>query len=61
MLEQTIICHGSTITVVSAFVMGLEELIRPFQWQMSMIPVLPQSLEETIDAPVPLLVGITEG
>ena len=59
LLEFTIVCYGN-IQTVSQFIMGLESLARPFQWQMCLIPVLPTVLFDKIDAPLPLLVGITD-
>jgi hypothetical protein len=56
--EQSIICFGQT-EVISSVILGLESLIRPFQWQMALVPVLPTSLLESIEAPVPMLAGIT--
>ena len=44
---------------MSAVIFGLESLIRPFQWQLSLIPVLPTMLLEMLDAPVAFLAGIT--
>lgn len=33
--------------------------MRPFQWQTSLIPVLPTALLESLEAPVPMLAGIS--
>ena len=52
------IFYGQTESV-SGCVMGLESLIRPFQWQMTIVPVMPTDLLDSIEAPVPMLAGIT--
>ena len=39
--------------------MGLESLLRPFSWSMALVPILPEMLLDTLEAPVPILVGIT--
>ena len=45
--------------MVSSLILGLESLLRPFKWTMALVPVLPEQLLDTIEAPFPLLAGIT--
>ncbi|KAG5043648.1 hypothetical protein JHK87_007563 [Glycine soja] len=44
--------------VLSATVLSLIPMIRPFQWQSLLLPVLPGKMIDFLDAPVPYIVGI---
>ncbi|RDY02751.1 DENN domain-containing protein 5B, partial [Mucuna pruriens] len=44
--------------VLSASVLSVIPLIRPFQWQSLLMPILPNDLLEFLDAPVPYIVGV---
>lgn len=39
--------------------MGLNSLIYPFKWCLALVPILPHPLIEMIEAPLPILVGIS--
>lgn len=58
-IEKSIICYGKNLNMVSSLILGLESLLRPFKWTMALVPVLPEQLLDTIEAPFPLLAGIT--
>lgn len=45
--------------MTSQFILGLNQLISPFKWCFSSIPILPNALVAMVDAPIPLMVGIT--
>lgn len=59
LLEKSLVCHGQDLNKVSSVILGLESLIRPFKWTMALVPILPEILIDTVEAPVPLLVGIS--
>ena len=59
MLEKSIVCYGSNLNKVSGVILGLESLLRPFAWSMALVPILPEMLLDTLEAPVPILVGIS--
>ncbi|KAL2344935.1 hypothetical protein Fmac_006220 [Flemingia macrophylla] len=44
--------------VLSSTVLSLIPMIRPFQWQSLLLPVLPGRMIDFLDAPVPYIVGI---
>ncbi|KAG2661957.1 hypothetical protein PVAP13_1KG112153 [Panicum virgatum] len=46
--------HG----MLSASVLSIIPLIRPYQWQSLLIPVLPIDMMDFLDAPVPYIVGV---
>lgn len=59
-LEKQIVCYGNKPHLVSGVILGLESLLRPFQWKMALIPILPKMLLDFVEAPLPLLAGITK-
>ncbi|XP_057839634.2 uncharacterized protein LOC131049560 isoform X1 [Cryptomeria japonica] len=58
LLEKQIIVVCSNLGVLSAVVMSVIPLIRPFQWQSLLLPILPNSMLEFLDAPVPYIAGV---
>jgi len=40
--------------------LGLNSLLYPFKWCLALVPMLPQPLIEMLEAPLPILVGITK-
>ncbi|KAL2327264.1 hypothetical protein Fmac_020691 [Flemingia macrophylla] len=58
LLEKQIVFVCSNLGVLSASVLSVIPLIRPYQWQSLLMPVLPNDMLEFLDAPVPYIVGI---
>ncbi|KAM0828349.1 hypothetical protein ACQ4PT_067613 [Festuca glaucescens] len=58
LLEKQIVVICPNLGVVSAIVLSVIPMIRPFQWQSLLLPVLPRKLIDFIDAPVPFIAGI---
>ncbi|KAL6901851.1 hypothetical protein ACP4OV_004727 [Aristida adscensionis] len=58
MLEKQIVVLCPNLGVLSAIVLSVIPIIRPFQWQSLLLPVLPGKLTDFLDAPVPFIVGI---
>jgi len=46
--------------LIGQFILAFNFLIKPFKWCFSIIPVLPIALLDMLDAPVPLIAGITK-
>ncbi|KAF5934698.1 hypothetical protein HYC85_025827 [Camellia sinensis] len=44
--------------ILSALVLSIIPLIRPYQWQSLLMPVLPNDMLDFLDAPVPYVVGV---
>ncbi len=59
LLEHKIIFQSSSEYTSSNCVMAFEALLRPFRWTGPMIPVLPKSALQCVEAPVPILAGVT--
>lgn len=59
LLERSTIFVSSSTAKLSAAVLGINELISPFKWCHAMIPVLPSELLDVLEAPFPILVGLT--
>ncbi|XP_057438466.1 uncharacterized protein LOC130730467 isoform X2 [Lotus japonicus] len=58
LLEKQVVIVCPNLGVLSATVLSLVPMIRPFQWQSLLLPVLPGKMIDFLDAPVPYIVGI---
>ncbi|KAL8464123.1 hypothetical protein ACS0TY_033883 [Phlomoides rotata] len=58
LLEKQIIVICSNLGILSALVLSIIPLIRPYRWQSLLMPVLPNDMMEFLDAPVPYIVGV---
>ncbi|CDW77603.1 UNKNOWN [Stylonychia lemnae] len=59
MLERSVIFVGKA-NLISTAILGFNCLLYPFRWCFAFVPILPHPLIDMIEAPVPLLVGITK-
>lgn len=60
MLERRIVFVSSNIGYLSACVLSIVPLLRPFIWQGTYVPILPNTLREYLQAPVPYIMGVHE-
>eukprot|EP00727_Mastigamoeba_balamuthi_P009050 m51a1_g4768 hypothetical protein (649) ;mRNA; f:15288-17368 len=60
LLEAKVVIVCSHKRLLSAVVLSLLPLVRPFSYLSPVIPIMPKSLLAYLDAPVPLIVGLTE-
>ncbi|KAJ0745683.1 putative cDENN domain, uDENN domain, tripartite DENN domain, DENN domain lobe protein [Helianthus annuus] len=58
LLEKQIVFVCSNLGILSASVLSIIPLIRPYQWQSFFMPVLPNDMLDFLDAPVPFIVGV---
>ncbi|KAM7276143.1 hypothetical protein ACFE04_018009 [Oxalis oulophora] len=58
LLEKQIVVVCSNLGILSTIVLSIIPLIRPYQWQSLLLPVLPNDMLEFLDAPVPYIVGV---
>ncbi|KAL4352946.1 hypothetical protein GQ457_06G028530 [Hibiscus cannabinus] len=58
LLEKQVVVICPNLGVLSAVVLSMVPLIRPFQWQSLFLPVLPTRMLDFLEAPVPFLVGL---
>lgn len=58
LLEKQIVVVCSNLGILSASVLSVIPLIRPYQWQSLLMPVLPNDMLDFLDAPVPYIVGV---
>lgn len=56
--QVLIVSHQTSI--ISALVMGMIPLMRPYVWQGTFIPVIPSSLDECMHSPMPYIMGVQE-
>lgn len=58
LLEKQVVVVCPNLGVLSSVALSLVPMIRPFQWQSLLLPVLPSRMLDFLDAPVPFIVGI---
>ncbi|CAN4098113.1 unnamed protein product [Withania somnifera] len=58
LLEKQVVIVCPNLGVLSAMVLSLIPIIRPFQWQSLFLPILPGKMLDFLDAPVPFIVGM---
>nr|XP_043618804.1 uncharacterized protein LOC122590688 [Erigeron canadensis] len=58
LLEKQILFVCSNLGILSASVLSIIPLIRPYHWQSFLMPVLPNDMLDFLDAPVPFVVGV---
>ncbi|XP_065849446.1 uncharacterized protein [Euphorbia lathyris] len=58
LLEKPIVFVCSNLGILSASVLSMIPLIRPYQWQSLLMPILPDEMLDFLDAPVPYIVGV---
>ena len=46
--------------MLSSAILGFSSLLYPFKWCLALVPILPHPLIEMLEAPLPILVGITK-
>eukprot|EP01105_Mastigella_eilhardi_P011160 TRINITY_DN2579_c0_g1_i1.p1 TRINITY_DN2579_c0_g1~~TRINITY_DN2579_c0_g1_i1.p1 ORF type:complete len:448 (+),score=94.14 TRINITY_DN2579_c0_g1_i1:83-1426(+) len=57
--ETKLLFVSPSMRLLSRVICALVPLVRPFEWCSVMIPILPASLRDILDAPVPFIVGAT--
>ncbi|XP_021763330.1 uncharacterized protein LOC110728033 isoform X1 [Chenopodium quinoa] len=58
LLEKQVVVYGSNLGVLSAVVLSIIPMIRPFEWQSLFLSILPVKMLDFLDAPVPYIVGL---
>lgn len=58
LLEKQLVVMSPCLGTLTAVVLALVPLLQPFEWQSVMLPVLPASMVEFLEAPVPFIVGV---
>ncbi|CAH9132864.1 unnamed protein product [Cuscuta epithymum] len=60
LLEKQVVLVCPNLGVLSALVLSIIPIIRPFQWQSLFLPILPWKMLDLLDAPVPFIVGLQQ-
>ncbi|XP_031100056.1 uncharacterized protein LOC116004232 [Ipomoea triloba] len=60
LLEKQVVVICPNLGILSALVLSLIPIIRPFQWQSLFLPILPRKMLDLLDAPVPFIVGLQQ-
>ncbi|CAM9153547.1 unnamed protein product, partial [Phaeothamnion confervicola] len=58
LLEKCLVVLGRDLGLVSVTATALLSLLRPFEWEGVFVPVLPTSLLDVLQSPVPVVVGL---
>lgn len=58
MLEKSLIFVSDNLPLLSSAVLGMQCFLSPFKWCHVSIPILPKSLIEIVEAPMPFIVGL---
>jgi len=58
--ENSVLVVAKAPGLISAFIFSILVLMKPFLWQCAIVPILPKQLWESIDAPIPFILGIPE-
>ena len=56
--EKSIIFISKNLGLLSSCVLGICALLRPFKWYNLTVSIVPDSLKEILDAPIPVIAGI---
>ena len=56
--EASVVFLSQNMDFLGSCILGFQGLLRPYAWPHLIVPILPLSLFEILEAPVPLLVGI---
>lgn len=57
--EMKILIHSNKISILTEIAEVICALLYPFTWSHVYIPVLPEGLEQVLQAPMPFIVGMT--
>ncbi|KAJ1693940.1 hypothetical protein LUZ63_010638 [Rhynchospora breviuscula] len=60
LLEKQLVVMCPNLGVLTAVVLSVIPMIRPFEWQSLLLPVLPNKMLDLLDAPVPYIVGVQQ-
>lgn len=60
LLEKSVIFISDNLPLLSSAVLGMQQFLMPFKWCYVQIPILPRSLVDMIEAPMPILVGLLQ-
>ncbi|GAM21957.1 hypothetical protein SAMD00019534_051320 [Acytostelium subglobosum LB1] len=60
LMERSILVVSKDLGNVSSLIFSFIPLLRPFVWQCCFIPILPEALIESLEAPFPFIIGINE-
>jgi len=59
LLERSILVLGDNLSCVSTTACALIELLKPFEWASTFMPVLPPRMLDFINSPVPFIAGVS--
>ncbi|XP_050092581.1 DENN domain-containing protein 2D-like [Anopheles aquasalis] len=57
LLEKMVILFSEHLSLLSSCILALLSILYPFQWQHILITIVPDDLQQVLEAPVPMLAG----
>ena len=58
LMERSVLFIGKSVEEVTASACAISELLHPYKWVSAFMPLLPISMLDIIDAPVPFIAGM---
>jgi hypothetical protein len=58
LIERSIIIMGESSIVVSSCTCALLDLLRPYRWASTFMPLLPEEMLDFVHSPVPFITGV---
>lgn len=60
LLERKVILYSKNISTLTSCILGLQTILYPFQWQHTLVTLLPHSMIEVCQVPLPLMTGVLD-
>ncbi|KAL5289302.1 DENND1A.2 family protein [Megaselia abdita] len=60
LLERKVILQSSNISMLSKSIIALQTILYPFQWQFTIVTIIPSFLIHICEAPFPVIAGVLE-
>ncbi|GAM20017.1 hypothetical protein SAMD00019534_031920 [Acytostelium subglobosum LB1] len=58
LLEKKIIFYSKSLKNLTSVIFSMVSLLKPFVYQSVLLPIIPDSLQDVINAPVPFIIGM---
>lgn len=60
-LERKLVVFSKDIAVLTATILTFQSIFKPFSYVMPLTSILPWNLQDLLDSPLPLILGINKG
>lgn len=59
LIERSVLIIGESSIVVSSCACALLDLLKPYRWASTFMPLLPKTMMDFVQSPVPFITGVT--